>query len=151
MIRKFMGLAGLLGVLGFAITVWAASPPMPMGHSHMMVAPGAQRLHSELERVTQAAAKKGQYNCCIAPPCEFCAAHMAMCPCGKNVAAGKPVCRECKGGWEVGEGRVRGIKASQVKGMSADRMSKMMKPNMKSKKKPMAPSPGKAAARGKHP
>ena len=64
--------------------------------------------------------------CCITPPCEFCAVHMAMCPCGKNLAAGKPVCRECMGGWHVGEGRVQGVKAADVKGMSAKDVMTMM-------------------------
>jgi hypothetical protein len=48
-----------------ALSVWAAAPPQPVGHPHMQVAPGAQRLHAELERVSQAAARKGQYNCCV--------------------------------------------------------------------------------------
>jgi hypothetical protein len=110
-----------------AVSVWAAAPPEPVGHPHMQVAPEAQKLHAELERVTQAAARKGQYNCCINPPCEFCAVHMAKCPCGKMVAAGKPVCRECMGGWHVGEGRVTGVKEADVKAMSASEMMGMMK------------------------
>jgi hypothetical protein len=124
-IRLLGGMAS--AVLVLAISAWAASAPPPMGHPHMMVAPGARRLHAELERVSQAAARKGMYTCCIAPPCEFCAVHMAMCPCGKNVAAGKAVCRECKGGWDVGEGRVQGVNAADVKGMSAAQMMQMMK------------------------
>lgn len=115
-----------LGVLALAIAAWAANPPPPMGHPHMMVAPGAKKLHSELERVSGAAAKKGNYTCCINPPCEFCAVHMAECPCGKMLAAGKGVCRECKGGWDVGEGRIPGVKAADVKGRSAKDMMKVM-------------------------
>ncbi len=115
-----------LGALALAIGAWAANAPPPMGHPHMPVAPAAQRLHSELEKVSGAAARKGNYTCCITPPCEFCAVHMAMCPCGKNLAAGKGVCRECKGGWDVGEGRVQGVKPEDVKGMSAKEVMGMM-------------------------
>jgi hypothetical protein len=115
---------GLVSV-ATAMAVTAATPPPPSGHAHMEVAPAAKKLHAELERVTQAAAKQGNYTCCIAPPCEFCAVHMAHCPCGKNLAAGKPVCRECKGGWDVGEGRIAGVKAANVKGMSTREAMKM--------------------------
>ena len=117
--------------LGLAISVWAAAPPQPVGHPHMQVAPGAKKLHTELEHVTQAAAKKGNYTCCINPPCEFCAVHMASCPCGKMLASGKGVCRECKGGWDVGEGRLSGVKAEDVKGMSSKDVMSMMKGGMK--------------------
>jgi hypothetical protein len=127
---RYAGYVSLLG-LGLALSVWAAPAPRPVGHPHMQVAPAARRLHSEMERVTQTAARKGQYNCCIAPACGFCAAHMAMCPCGKNAAAGKPVCRECKGGWDVGEGRVQGVNAAAVRGMSAAQVAAMMKKSKK--------------------
>lgn len=112
-------------VLGAA--AWAATAPPPMGHPHMQVAAGARRLHAELERVSQAAAKKGKYSCCINPPCEFCAVHAAACPCGPHLAQGQPVCRECKGGWDVGEGRISGINAADVKGASAQQVMDMLK------------------------
>jgi hypothetical protein len=51
--------------------------------------------------------------------CKLCGLHFAMCPCARNLVAGKPVCRECKAGWDVGVGRVAGIKAFEVKGISA--------------------------------
>ena len=123
-IRQFALLAPAVAMLGLA--AWAAPVPPPMGHPHMNVAPAAQTLHNQLERVSGAAARSGNYTCCINPPCEFCAVHMAMCPCGKNLAAGKPVCRECKGGWDVGEGRVQGVNAGDVKGMSAKDVMNMM-------------------------
>ncbi|HZO90180.1 MAG TPA: hypothetical protein VFB38_17765 [Chthonomonadaceae bacterium] len=122
--------AALTLSLWTAVALQKPKAPPPMGHPHMQVAPGARRLHSELERVSQAAARKGQYTCCINPPCEFCAVHMAMCPCGKNLAAGKAVCRECKGGWDVGEGRIPGVNAAEVKGMSAQQVASMMKGHM---------------------
>jgi hypothetical protein len=42
---------------------------------------------------------------------------MGTCPWAENVAATKPVCRECKGGWEAGEGDVPGKTASEIKVM----------------------------------
>ncbi len=119
-------LAGALAAAGLR----SPQAPPPMGHPHMMVAPGARKLHSELERVSSAAAKKGMYTCCLNPPCEFCGVHMAMCPCGKELVAGKPVCRECKGGWDVGDGRIPGVDAANVKGESAAQSMKMMKGGM---------------------
>ncbi len=55
---------------------------------------------------------------------------MAKCPCGKNLAAAKAVCRECKGGWDVGEGRIAGVKPQNVKAMSAQEAANMMKAEM---------------------
>ena len=113
-----------------ALWAWAAAPvPPPQGHPKMMVMPAAQNLHDQMVELTNAAAKRGDYVCCIGPPCEFCAVHMGACPCGKNLAAGKGVCRECKGGWDLGEGRVQGVKPAEVKGMSAQDVMKMMRHN----------------------
>lgn len=107
---------------------WAAAPaPPPQGHPAMKVVPAAQKVHDQMVRISNSAAKKGKYVCCIAPPCEFCAVHMASCPCGKMLAMGKGVCRECKGGWSVGEGRVQGVKSADVQGMSSADVMKMMK------------------------
>ncbi len=137
MVRKTVYVS--LATAGLTLSAWAAfawqeaKAPPPMGHPHMMVAPGAQKLHAELEKVSQSAAKKGMYTCCINPPCEFCAVHMASCPCGKMVAIGKGVCRECKGGWDVGEGRVQGVDAAAVKGMSSKEVMDMMKSHKGSK------------------
>src|SRR5436190_12152957 len=124
MFKQLALLAPAVAMLGLA--AWAAPVPPPMGHPHMNVAAGAQALHNQLERVSGSAARSGNYVCCINPPCEFCAVHMAMCPCGKNLAAGKGVCRECKGGWDLGEGRVQGVTAANVKGMSAKDVMNMM-------------------------
>jgi hypothetical protein len=123
--RRFWYVLPAILALGAAVRAAAPVPPAA-GHPKMQVAAAAQKLHDHMSDVTQDAAKKGNYVCCINPPCEFCAVHMAACPCGKNLAAGKPVCRECKGGWEVGEGRVQGVKPADVKGMSAQDVMKMM-------------------------
>src|SRR5437868_11400503 len=119
------------------LAAWAAPVPPPMGHPHMNVAPAAQALHNQLERLSGGAARSGNYVCCINPPCEFCAVHMAKCPCGKNLAAAKAVCRECKGGWDLAEGRIAGIKPQAVKGMSATEAAAMMQKEMSAAQKPM--------------
>lgn len=121
--RGYAILAGLI----LAAAATAATAPPPRGIPAMTVAPGARRVYAQLRQVSDAAAKKGMYDCCLTDACEFCASHMAMCPCGKNLAAGKPVCRECKGGWEVGEGRVAGVNPADVKGMSTAQTMAMMK------------------------
>jgi hypothetical protein len=128
--------AGIALIAVLTASIWAVAAlqkgraPAPMGHPHMKVAKPAQSLHDHMEKVTQAAAKRGDYTCCINPPCEFCAVHMASCPCGKMLAMGKGVCRECKGGWDVGEGRIPGVDAAKVKGMSANDVMKMMQSKM---------------------
>src|SRR5206468_6788312 len=102
-----------------AVAVCAAPAPPPTGYaSRAEVVPAARKLHQELEKVMDTAAERGAYTCCISPPCAFCASRMAMCPCGKSLARRGPVCRECKGGWEVGEGRMSGIKPDQVVGIA---------------------------------
>jgi hypothetical protein len=125
-----------LTVLALTLGVWAAfalqaaKAPPPMGIPHVKVVPGAQKAFDAVSRISQTAARKDMYSCCLSKPCGFCAMYMAMCPCGKNLAAGKPVCRECKGGWEVGEGRIPGINAADVKGMSVDQVMRMMNSKM---------------------
>jgi len=128
MARKAVGVFGSAAFIGFGIWAWAARPPAPnsAAHPQMKVAPAAQALHNQLEHATEAAAKKGEYTCCVSPACEFCASHIAKSPCGKNLAAAKAVCRECKGGWDAGEGRLAGIKPSNVKVMSTQQVLAMI-------------------------
>ena len=134
--RKGVAISGL--VAAFAVLGWVAISAPGVQHKgphpKMNVAPGAQGAHNATAAVSAKAAKKGQYTCCINPPCNFCALHMAMCPCGKNLAAAKPVCRECKGGWHAGEGAIAGIKPENVKVISAKQAMDMMKSKMKGAK-----------------
>lgn len=69
--------------------------------------------------------EQGKYNCCIAPTCNFCALAVGKCPCGTNVAKGKPVCGTCAGGWAAGFGHVPDVDPAKVKSISGD-MAKMM-------------------------
>lgn len=61
-------------------------------------------------------AKEGlYYNCCIENPCDRCALDHQSCQCYKDLKAGKGICSDCYAGWQMGEGKVPGIKASEVK------------------------------------
>jgi hypothetical protein len=61
------------------------------------------------------AIKAGRYRCCLKHPCDFCALKMGTCPCDDQLAAGKPVCNECKGGWYAGDGEAKGKTADEIK------------------------------------
>ncbi len=69
--------------------------------------------------------EQGKYNCCIAPTCDFCALAVGKCPCGHNVAKGKPVCGSCAGGWAAGYGQIPDVDPAKVKSISG-KMAKMM-------------------------
>ncbi|HXH60801.1 MAG TPA: hypothetical protein VNI20_05525, partial [Fimbriimonadaceae bacterium] len=68
-----------------------------------------------LAKAKQEAEKNGTYNCCLMHPCDQCMLMMGSCPCGKSAADGMPVCQECKGGWDAGDGDVPGKKAEDIK------------------------------------
>ena len=59
--------------------------------------------------------RAGRYNCCIEEPCNQCALDHQSCPCYDDLKKGKPVCPECYGGWQRGEGHDKNIKAPDVK------------------------------------
>ena len=71
------------------------------------------------KRMLQAAkselTRQGKYNCCIEEPCNQCALDHQSCLCYDDLKKGKPVCPECFGGWQRGEGRDKKRKASEVK------------------------------------
>lgn len=79
----------------------------------------AVRLQKSVDSYKAGLAKQGKFTCCVNPSCDFCATHMGMCPCGKMAAMDKPVCRECKGPSEAGEGVIAGKTAAQIKAMPA--------------------------------
>jgi hypothetical protein len=60
-------------------------------------------------------AREGKYNCCIEDPCNQCALDHTSCPCYESLKKGKPVCPECYGAWQRGEGKDKKIKPSSVK------------------------------------
>jgi len=86
----------------------------------------SKRADAQVEKIKAAP----NYQCCIRPMCDFCAVHMGSCPCGKHAAMGMPVCNQCKGGWDAGQGVVPGKTAADIKVMKpmGDMMGgKMMK------------------------
>lgn len=61
-------------------------------------------------------AQAGKYNCCIETPCDECLLGHKNCACATNLKAGKGVCSQCYGGWQRGDGIVKGVDAKSVKG-----------------------------------
>lgn len=92
------------------------SQDMHMMKEMMMNRPAAMKQADKNVQTQKAkATKEGKYTCCLRHPCDFCAMHMGQCPCGKNAAADKPVCNECKGSWYAGDGAVPGKSPDQIK------------------------------------
>jgi hypothetical protein len=115
-VTRTLAVAGLL--LG-SVGLWNLAA---QGQDHMKMPPPpkqAVRIQKSIDNYKAQLAKQGKYACCVRPTCDMCATHMGGCPCGKMAAAGKPVCRECKGGWEAGEGAIGGKEASDIKAMPA--------------------------------
>ena len=106
------GLAALVLTVGAGLLRVSAQDP-----DTMKMAPPpkeAIKLQKSINSYKQKLVKSGKYMCCVKPTCDFCASHMGGCPCGKMAAMGKPVCRECKGGWEAGEGAIPGKKPADI-------------------------------------
>ena len=117
----------LLGVMAWRASVSVARAPhhamthkmamkgdMGMG---MTMTPEAMHLRKSLDAAKSAAARKGKYACCIKPSCDWCMTHMGSCSCGKGVAMNMGACRECKGGWEAGQGAIGGKTKDDVRNM----------------------------------
>ncbi len=67
----------------------------------------------------------GVADCCINPGCAFCVLAADGCPCAGNLAKGGPVCPECWGGWQSGQGMLPGVKAEEVKILPKDQLKKV--------------------------
>lgn len=61
------------------------------------------------------AMKDGKYNCCLQEPCDECLKAHGSCDCKNAVKNDKPVCNECYGGWQRGEGDVSGKTFKDIK------------------------------------
>jgi len=57
----------------------------------------------------------GVADCCIDPGCGFCPITADGCGCAGSLAKGGPVCPECWGGWQAGQGMLPDIKPETVK------------------------------------
>ncbi len=68
-----------------------------------------------LVEAKSALTREGKYKCCLEVPCNQCALDHQSCPCYTDLKEGKPVCPECYGGWQRGEGKDKTINPSDVK------------------------------------
>jgi hypothetical protein len=91
----------------------------------------------------KALAKDGVYSCCIKPGCTFCSTAGDMCPCAMNLAKGQPVCPECWGGWQAGQGRLKDIDPSKVQIIPKEKLKMMYDMKAKNMKKATEGSEGK--------
>ena len=74
-----------------------------------------EELRAALADVTAELNQGGEYNCCVHPPCTWCALHEGTCTCFDNLQQGAEVCPGCGLGWHNGQGVVEGIDATDVK------------------------------------
>ncbi len=74
----------------------------------------------------------GVFDCCIDPGCTFCAIAADGCGCAASLAKGGPVCPECWGGWQAGQGMLPDIKPEKVQILPKDQLKKLY--GMKAKK-----------------
>ncbi len=81
----------------------------------------SKKLEKNVNAVKDKAGKEG-YDCCIRPTCEWCAVHMGHCMCHHGVETGMGPCRECHGGWEAGQGVVKGKTKEDVRNQPVMKM-----------------------------
>ncbi len=120
--NRFITGAAVAAFLSLAFTTSPAAQAAPksgmMKHSAMKGGMMKQTAASKHVSALVAKIQAGpNYKCCIRPMCVDCAVSMGSCPCGKHAATGKPVCTQCKGGWDAGEGVVPGKTAADIKVM----------------------------------
>jgi hypothetical protein len=86
----------------------ASSQSQLSGQEHL--AKAKEHLHEAKEILD----KQGTYDCCIEPDCDWCALKEGSCPCARLLKGRKPVCPDCKFGWDHGKGHLEGIRPEQV-------------------------------------
>lgn len=67
----------------------------------------------------------GAADCCIGPGCAMCPIAADACGCAASLSKGGPVCPECWGGWQAGQGAIPGVKANAVKILPTDVLKKI--------------------------
>ena len=109
-------------------------PPRPAA-DHLVVGTTSELtpLHQQVESARKRAFDHGAYACCIAPACSWCLLSLGECTCILGVGSGQYACRECKGGWEVGQGIMPGKRKEDVRKMKtlalvSDRQSRPADP-----------------------
>ena len=73
------------------------------------------RIVSNTETAKKGLAAKGEYNCCVMPPCNWCLINDKHCDCAIQLNKGGSVCGECGQSWTIGRGILAGIEAEDVK------------------------------------
>jgi cytochrome c2 len=115
------GLAGYqrLGTRAMPRPQKQAKPSPQPAPDHLVV--GTTNEFTPLRQQVEAARKKafdhGSYACCIEPACSWCLLSMGECTCILGVGSGQYACRECKGGWEAGQGIMPGKRKEDVRKM----------------------------------
>ena len=113
-----LGALIVIATAGIGIAFAQHEDDMAMMKKMMMNRPKALK---QADMTVQAEKKKlmqaGKYGCCLKHGCDQCVLKMGGCPCGMNAANGKPVCHECKGGWEAGDGAISGKTSADIKVM----------------------------------
>jgi len=84
-------------------------------HAHSPAGERLEQIRASLLEVTTTLNEEGEYNCCVAPRCSWCALHEGECECFDNLQHGEEVCPGCGLGWHNGNGIVDGVDASDVK------------------------------------
>jgi len=115
--RKAKWIAGAVAFLTLLGGGWVlAQTDIQTLQGWMASRPAAMKVAEQsIQQQKAAAMKTGSYTCCLRNPCDFCALHFAQCPCGKNAAADRAVCNECKGAWYAGDGAIPGKTPDQIK------------------------------------
>jgi hypothetical protein len=93
------------------------------GEMMMMQTAESKKLEKHVNAVkAKGKASKEGYACCIRPSCEWCAVHMGHCTCHHGVDTGMGNCRECHGGWEAGQGEVKGKTKEDIRNQPVMKM-----------------------------
>jgi hypothetical protein len=117
----------LMAAAAAAATLVLGASILPQGQEHkggmMMQTSESKKLEKHVNAVkAKARVGKEGYACCIRPSCEWCAVHMGHCTCHHGVETGMGNCRECHGGWDAGQGDVKGKTKEDVRGMPVMKM-----------------------------
>lgn len=73
-----------------------------------------EEIETRLNAVKTQLFDEGEYNCCVDPPCNWCALHEGSCACFTNLDSGEAVCPGCGLGWHNGQGVVEGVDPDDV-------------------------------------
>lgn len=108
----FLVLVFILGFISFSTISSAQEKRTTQKTSAVEKIKTAKKL---LQEAKSELTRQGKYDCCIEEPCNQCALEHQSCPCHKDLKNGKPVCPDCYGGWQRGEGKDKDIKPDDVK------------------------------------